>query len=102
MILKLDELHYFDDIVKIEDIDFDNILTDEKLYENILVYNFSYKCLIDSKPLRIRFDKIDGFVRAYDGIRYLVLFRSEKYDSIYGRIRYLINVKKWHYIYSFS
>ena len=27
-----------------------------------------------SKPLRIRFDEIDGFIKIYDGIRYLVLF----------------------------
>ena len=29
----------------------DNILIDEKPYENILVYNFSYKHLIFAKPL---------------------------------------------------
>ena len=28
-----------------------------------------------------------------DGIRYWVLFGSEKYDSIYHRIRYLIGIK---------
>ena len=65
----------------------------EKSYENISVYNISYKSLIDYKHLGIRFDKIDGFIRVYDGNRYLVLFRSEKYNSIYGRIRYLISVK---------
>ena len=32
-------------------------------------------------------------VRLYDGTRYLVLFGSEKHDSIYNRIRYLISVK---------
>ena len=37
------------------------------------------------------FDKIYGFVRVYDGTRYLVLLRSEKYDSIYDRISYLIS-----------
>ena len=52
-----------------------------------------YKSLIDSKPLRIRFNKIDGLLRVYDGTRYLVLFRCEKYDSICNRIRYLISVK---------
>ena len=52
-----------------------------------------YKLLIDSKPLRIRFDKTDGFIRAYDETRYLVLFGSEKYRSIYNRIRYLKSVK---------
>ena len=32
-----------------------------------------YKILITAKPLRIRFDKIDGFIRIYDGTRYLVV-----------------------------
>ena len=36
---------------------------------------------------------MDGFIRVYDGTRYLVLFRSEKHGSIYNRIRYLISVK---------
>ena len=82
--------YYFNDIIKIEDFDLGNILIDEKSYKNILVYNISYKHLIVSKPLCIRFNKIDGFIRIYEGIRYLVLFGSEKYDSIYNRIRYLI------------
>ena len=43
----------------------------------------SYKSLIDSNPSRIRFDKIDGFIRVYDAARYLVLLGSDKYDSIY-------------------
>ena len=59
-----------------------------------LVYNMSYKSLIGSKPLHIRFnfDKINGFVRVYNGTKYLVLFGAEKYGSIYNRIRYLIGV----------
>ena len=32
-------------------------------------------------------------IRIYDQTRYLVLFGSEKYDSIYNKIRYLISVK---------
>ena len=62
--------YYFKDIIKIEDIDINNILIDEKPHENILVCNISYKSLIDFKPLRIRFDKIGGFIRVYDGSRY--------------------------------
>ena len=73
--------------------DFDNILIDEKSYKNILKYNISYKSLNDYKPLRIRVDKIDVFIKVYDRTGYLVLFGSEKYDSIYDRIRYLISVK---------
>ena len=34
-----------------------------------------------------------GFIRAYDGNRHIALFESEKCDSIYSSIRYLINVK---------
>ena len=49
--------------------------------------------MIDVKPWHIRFNKIDGFIRAYDETRYLVLFGSEKYDFIYNRIRYLIGIK---------
>ena len=66
---------------------------DEKSHGNILIYNISYKTLIGPKSLRIRFDKIDGFLRIYDGTRYLILFGSEKYDAIYNRFRYLISLK---------
>ena len=85
--------YYFDDIIKIEDFNLDNILIDEKSFKSILVNNISYKTLIDPKPLRIRFNKMDGFIRAYDVTRYLVLFGREKYDLIYSRIRYFIGVE---------
>ena len=52
-----------------------------------MIYDISYKTLIDSKLLRIRFDKINEFIRTYDGTRYLTLFGSEKYDAIFNRIR---------------
>ena len=85
--------YYFDYIIKSEDFDVDKILIDEKSYENILVYNNSCKSLIDSKPLHIWFNKIDEFIRVYDGTRYVLLFGSEKNDFIYNRFRYLISVK---------
>ena len=58
--------YYFDDIIKIEDFDLDNILIDEKSYENISVYKISYTSLTESKPLRIRFDEKDGFIRVLE------------------------------------
>ena len=76
-------------IIKIEDFDFDNVLIDEKSYENILIFNISYKTLIHAKPFRIRFDKVDRFIRVYNGTRYLVLFCPEKYNAIFNKIRYL-------------
>ena len=91
--------YYFDDMIKIEDFDFDNILSDVRSYENILIYNISYKILIGSKLLCIRFDKVNGFIRVYDGTRYLVLFATEKYDAIYNTIRYLINKKNVLHIF---
>ena len=84
---------YFDDIIKLEDFDFNNILIDEKSHENILTYKISYKTLIGPKPLRIRLDKIDGFIKISNGTRYLVLLGPEKHDAIYNRIRYLISLK---------
>ena len=48
--------YYFDEIIKLEDFDFDNILIDEKCRENILICNISYKTLIGALPyLRIIF-----------------------------------------------
>ena len=38
---------YFDGIIKLEAFDLDNILIDEKLHKNILIYNILYKTLID-------------------------------------------------------
>ena len=68
----------FDNTVKLEDFDIDNILIDCKSYENILIYDISVQTLIDLQLLGIRFDKIDGFIRIYNGNRYLTLIGSEK------------------------
>ena len=35
-------MSYFDDTIKLEDFDIDNILVDEKSRENILIYDVSY------------------------------------------------------------
>ena len=70
---------------KFKDFDSDNILINEKSYKNILSYDVLYKTLIGSKPLQIRFNKIDVFIRIYDGTRYLVLFGPENYGAGYNR-----------------
>ena len=75
--MKSSACYYFDDITKIVDFDC-AILLDEKSHKNIFVYDMSYKTLISVKNLRIRFDGTDGFIRVYDGTRYLVLFGGEK------------------------
>ena len=87
--------------MRVVDIDFDNILLHKKsykIYKNILIYDISCETFMGSKPLSIRIDEIDGFIKIYDGIRYFV-FASGLYDAIYNRIRYLISKKKWYYRY---
>ena len=44
-------------IKRVTDIDFNNILLDEKSCKSLFIYNISYKKFIDEKPLRIWFDK---------------------------------------------
>ena len=76
-----------------EDFDFDSILSDEKSFQNFSIYDILYKTLSGVRPLRIKFEKVDRFIRNYDGTRYLVQFGPEKYDGIYNRIRYNISQK---------
>ena len=73
---------------------FSNILLNKKLYENISVYNISYKSPTGPKPLRITFDKIDGFILSLDGkIKHLILFDYGLFDKICDKIEYLISKK---------
>ena len=57
---------YFDDIIKLKDLDLDNILIDEKSHKNISIFGISHKTSIGSKHFQMRLDKIDGIIRIYD------------------------------------
>ena len=48
--------YYFDDIIKIDDLNLDDVSIDEKWNKNILIYNISHKSLIGNR-LRIIFHK---------------------------------------------
>ena len=63
------------------------------LMSYILIYNISHKTFVGAKSFCIRFNKIDEFIRVYDGTRYLVLFGTEKCDFFYKRVRYLVGIK---------
>ena len=63
---------------------------DIKNHACLCVYYISYKNCMGSVLLRIKFDEIHGFIKIYDGIRYLVLFGGGFYDEIFDRIKYLI------------
>ena len=81
--------YYFDDINKDININFSDILLDEKLYENISVYHISYKTSAAPKPLSIMV--LDG------KIKHLVLFDHGLFDKICDKIKCLISKKKWYY-----
>ena len=92
--IKNRERYYFDDIINATDINFSDILLDEKLYESILVYDISYKTSMVPNLLRIRFDKIDGFIIVLDGkIKHLILFDYGLFNEICDKIKYLISKK---------
>ena len=85
--------YYFDDIIKSEELDFNNILIEEKSHGNILISDISYKTLSCLKRLHIRFHKINGLIRIYYGTRYLKLFSPEKDYAIYDRTRFFVSLK---------
>ena len=104
MKLKIARVNYFDDVIGVtdrdSDFDFNDILLNEKLYKekdkNILIYDISYKSSRNAKPLLIRFNKIDGFIKTHNGFRclvhlkYLISEKSGIKDSInhnFGKIR---------------
>ena len=83
----------FDDIININDLDLDIILLDEKSYKNFLIY-VAYETLYGVRPLHIIFEKVDGYIRKYDGTKYLALFHSdESYERIFDKIRYPVMLK---------
>ena len=63
-------------------------------YQNVWIYDFSYKNVMGLISLLIRFDKINGLIGIYDGIRYLVLLGRSWFDEICDKIKYLISEKK--------
>ena len=82
------------------DNDFSGILLDVKLYKeeykNISIYDISYKTSTGAEPLRIRYNKRNGFIKIHNGIRYLILFDCGWFEEICERIKYFISEKKWH------
>ena len=51
--INYDTCYYFDYIFNIDDLDLDNILLGEKLFEIISIFNFTYKTPYGEKPLYI-------------------------------------------------
>ena len=86
--------YHFDDIINGKSFNFRNVLWDKKLFENISVYKISCKNPAVPKPLRIRFNKIDGFVISLDvKIKPLILFDYGLFNKICDKIKYVISKK---------
>ena len=56
--------------MRVIDINFSDILLEKKI-ESISVHDILFKTLMGEKPLCIKFNKVDGLIESYDGIRYL-------------------------------
>ena len=90
--------YYFDNTINGTKSNFGNSLLDKKLYENISVYDISYKPQRDPKPVRIRFDKTDGFIMVLNGkIKDLVLLA---FHNIIILIKSVVNKNKNKYYYN--
>ena len=64
------------------------------MYENISVYNISYKTPTGPKPLPIRFDKINRFIVSLDRkIKHSILFDYGLFNKTCDKIKYLISKK---------
>ena len=63
------------------------MLLDKISFQSILIFDVLCKPLIGVKPLCIIFDKVNGFLRDYDGKKCL----TGNYDAISVRIDVLYN-----------
>lgn len=76
-----------------------NIFVGVKSNENFSIYDVSYKIMYCVKSLHIIFVKADGYIWKYGSTKYLALFNSDqKFEKIFGRIRYLFMVKIYTFI----
>ena len=58
-----------------------------------IFYGIPYKTRMGAKSLCIRFNKINGFIKIHNKIRYLVLFDYSYCDKICDKIKYFISEK---------
>ena len=58
-----------------------------------MVFSILYKILVNAKPMSIRFDKVNEFIRVYDGTTFSTLFELINYRAAFSKIRYFTRVK---------
>ena len=83
--------------MRVRGFDFSDIIRWEIVWiRNILIYDISYNTFMGVKQFCIRFNKVNGFIKTFDKMRYFVLYDYERYNEIYGRTKYLISKKMWY------
>ena len=79
--------YYFDDIMRAIDINSSDIILNKNIYEKVNLWHFIENCY-GFEIFRIWFDIIDGFIKIYGGIRYLVLLNCSWFDEICDKYLY--------------
>ena len=82
--------YFFDDIINIKHFDQNNTKTDEKSYENVLIYYIGYVTIKDSKyvknnsvnPLYLIFSKVNGYFEEINKNKYLTLDPTDESKEI--------------------
>ena len=86
--------YHFDDIIKDRDSYLVDILLVEKLYEYISFFDIPCKTSTGPKPLRIKFDKTNGFIRVRgEEFRHFLLSDDGLFDKMFDKSKYLISEK---------
>ena len=81
--------YFFNDVIRIENFDVNNIKIDEKLYKNILIYYIRYvtikkdQNIYSVNPLYLGFNKMNGCFEGINENKYLTLvLTNESEDKI--------------------
>ena len=75
---------YFDDIMKAIDINFSDILLNEKSYENILIYDISYKTFMGANHCVL------GSIKQIDLLKFMMELDIQYYWFIVGMMKFVI------------
>ena len=97
--LKKHTYYFFNDIINRKNFDPNDIKLDEKLYNNILIYNIGYVTIKDLKyleinsvnPLYLIFSKVNGYFEKNNENNYLILVpTNEKKEKLRKMKNYVL------------
>ena len=101
--IKKQTYYFFNDIINIENFDWNNIKIDEKLHKDILIYYIEnvkfkeYVKIFSVNPLYLIFRNVNGYFEEIDKTRYLTLVpanenkgKIKKYEELWSKIRDLV------------